>query len=462
MNPICESSSSNDRISNLPAYLAERILMLLPLKEAAKTATWSRQWRYRWRNLPQLVFDADFARTRWAETASNVNALVMKIYKAVLLHNYEPSTKFVLAVPGLKPGDEIDHLILYLANKGIQDITLRILDEFDRFDYVYETRNFASLFAALELNTLKLENCELLSPSGFLGFSKLTCLELVNVIVDEDFFVGFLRKCPLLEELRMIDCLGFRDSPDIEAPRLKVLCLRIILWTIRFKYTPVLSLVSIQDYPDYLSNRMYSFQQDSINIVDVFVSSIPALQQLRIGIEFLRLLAAGNHVPKRLPTPLQHLEVLEMDNLVLHSLPEARVLVCLIMSSPNLKTLTIQIDDGERIPQENVIDSLRSLLEAKDLQGSGGCFQSLEEFSLNGIHGSQVELDLVNLVLASAPLLHEIVITTSKTMNFDESHKFMTGVSYCKWGSKKAKLLYSWNGEYENIEDGFPKLLVTA
>ncbi|CAL1392478.1 unnamed protein product [Linum trigynum] len=445
MNTLRESSST-DRISNLPAYLAERILMLLPLKEAAKTATWSRQWRYRWRNVPQLVFNADFARTRWAETASNANALVMKIYKAVLLHNNEPSTKFVLAIPGLKPGDEIVPLILYLANKGIQDITLQFLDEFDEFQFGYETRNFASLFVAHELNALKLHNCKLLSPSGFVGFSKLTCLELANVVVDEDFFVGFLHKCPLLEELRMIDCLGCIDSPDIEAPRLKVLCLRTILWTIRFKYTPVLSQVSILDYCDYLSNGMYRYQQGSIDIVDVLDASLPALKQLKLGIEFLLLLAAGNHVPKRLPTPLQHLEVLEMDSLVLHSLPEARVLFCLIMSSPNLKTLTIQIDDGARDPEENLIDSLKSLLEAEDPQGSWGCFQSLEELTINGICGSQVELDLVSLALAGAPLLRKIVVTTSEYMNLDKCHKFLTGVSYCKRSSKKANLLYTWNG----------------
>ncbi|CAL1408442.1 unnamed protein product [Linum trigynum] len=210
-----------------------------------------------------------------------------KIHEAVLLHNSNPTTKVVLAIPGLIPCDEIDHFILYLANnKVLRDFTLRILDESGR--YVYDLRNFPSLFAAIELSTLKLHSCEFRPPPGFVGFNKLTHLELNNIMLDEDFFVDFVTKCPLLEDLRIIDCCGLGAPLGIDAPRLKVLCFRVILRSIWFKYTPLLSLVSILDERDYLSNKLYDDQQDSVDIVDVF-ASLPALQELKLGIEFLQL-----------------------------------------------------------------------------------------------------------------------------------------------------------------------------
>ncbi|CAL1392477.1 unnamed protein product [Linum trigynum] len=124
-------SCSTDRISNLPEVLADHIVTFLLLKDAAKAATLSTQWRYCWRNVPQLVFDSDFARTRWSESESNVHDLMNKIFTKLrfsIIAN--PTTKFVLAIPGLRPCDEIDHFILYLANnKKLKDFTLRILHE---------------------------------------------------------------------------------------------------------------------------------------------------------------------------------------------------------------------------------------------------------------------------------------------------------------------------------------------
>ncbi|CAL1392442.1 unnamed protein product [Linum trigynum] len=72
-------------------------------------------------------------------------------------------------------------------------------------------------------------------------------------------------------------------------------------------------------------------------------ASLLALQQLTLGIQLLLFLAEG-HVPYRLPAALHRLKVLEVPRILLDSLPQARVLVCLIMSSPNLQTLTIRID----------------------------------------------------------------------------------------------------------------------
>ncbi|CAI0458644.1 unnamed protein product [Linum tenue] len=124
--------------------------------------------------------------------------------------------------------------------------------------------------------------------------------------------------------------------------------------------------------------------------------SLPALQHLNLGVELLLSLAAAPHLPCQLPTSLRNLKFLEIPRLLLDRLPQAQVLVCLIMSSPNLETLTIR-----------VIANLVELLEAEDHPGV--CrLQHLKELNIRDSRGTQVELDLVRFVLATAPLLHSV------------------------------------------------------
>lgn len=49
-----------DRISVLPRNVIDCILELLPVKEAAKTCTLSKSWRYIWSELPRMVLDFKF------------------------------------------------------------------------------------------------------------------------------------------------------------------------------------------------------------------------------------------------------------------------------------------------------------------------------------------------------------------------------------------------------------------
>ncbi|CAI0458607.1 unnamed protein product [Linum tenue] len=65
-----------------------------------------------------------------------------------------------------------------------------------------------------------------------------------------------------------------------------------------------------------------------LDVVTVFAFLL-ALQQLNLGLEFEKYLAASDNIPTRLPTPLHHLQVLEMPNIFLDSLQEAQFLLCL-------------------------------------------------------------------------------------------------------------------------------------
>ncbi|CAN1189126.1 hypothetical protein LINPERHAP2_LOCUS39715 [Linum perenne] len=98
-----------------------------------------------------------------------------------------------------------------------------------------------------------------------------------------------------------------------------------------------------------------------------------------------------------------------MPRLLLGRLSEARVLVCLIMSSPNLRRLVIV---------------------------------RLEEFSIDNSRCNQVVLDLVRFVLATAPLLKRVFIKPKKSLSSRNAKKFLVKVTRYNRISKEAEVRY--------------------
>ncbi|CAN1158480.1 F-box/FBD/LRR-repeat protein At1g13570 [Linum perenne] len=344
--PLRKSTGDGSRISELPDDVLDRILTFLPIKEAARTSVLSSNWRYQWRSIPHLVFDADFATLSDDYTCNpdEGNKVMLQIYKALLVHQ-GPIHRFELAIPGMDCYPQIDQLIPYLSTKSVKELTvLSTLTIFSSQDYFSEVLP-SSVFSILDLNILKLQRYQFVVPPGsMVGFSKLTLLELKEVDIPDnyDFFGTLLPHCPLLEELRVFDCTSTIE-PLFESASLKALFFHSCFKTICFKDTSRLSVLSVVD------TGKYCYCDDDFidgvydpDMVALF-AALPALKQLELGIELLLFLSNG-HVPYKLPAAsLTNLEVLEIPRLLLDSLPEARVLVCLIMSSPNLRRLTIVV-----------------------------------------------------------------------------------------------------------------------
>ncbi|CAL1392451.1 unnamed protein product [Linum trigynum] len=430
-----------DRISNLPHDVMQRIVTFLPVKDAAKTAALSKQWRHNWGATTQLVFDAHFGRiSKEGNYDSNVSRLMLQIYKALLVHD-GPITKFALEIPGLRrPSPDINHMVQFLAKKGVHELTLIFDDDEVNDGHPKIGREMPSaLFSASQLSFLKMRNCDFSrAPSWFLGFTKLTHLWLVSVSVDSSFYDDFLPKCPLLEHLT----LGVRGSNAIEsclnaelvAPSLKFLASNV--WNICFKHTPLLSVVSIEPlYPDYTRCDFRVYNPD---IAAVF-ASLPALQHLSVGGEWLQFFASGN-IPSMLPTHLRQLKLLEVASIELNCSMETRVLLCLIMSSPNLQRLRIWPSDAQSFKPTEFIHSLQLLIEAEDFPPVS-CFQCLEEFDMNGCRGTQVELDLVRLVLTSAPRLCRVFLTLEEKLDYQEGFEFLMQVTRYKRASREAEVI---------------------
>ncbi|CAI0458649.1 unnamed protein product [Linum tenue] len=389
-----------DRISQLPSDVMQLILTLLPVKDAAKTATLSRQWRHNWRSNTRFVFDSDFGEiSKEGDYDSKANALMLEIYRALLVHD-GPVTKFTLRIHGLRrPSPHINHMVHFLAKKGVQELTLSFTHDGDDGS----GREMPSaLFSARELSSLILKNCGFSrAPSWFLGFTKLTYLWLVSVNIDSSFYDDFLPKCPLLEHLTLAvrgsNAIESGGKAELVAPSLEVFNSNV--WNICFKHTPRLE-------------------------------------------EFL---ASGN-IPVMLPTLLCQLEDLHLNQIVLYCSSQARMLLCLIRSSPNLQKLEIWLDDApSSLPPTELIDSLQLLLEAEaECLSPASCFQCLEEFTIHAFTGTQVELDLVRLALTSAPQLRTLSIYPEVNSDLREDVKVLMEVTRYKRASTKAEVRYVW------------------
>ncbi|CAI0458707.1 unnamed protein product [Linum tenue] len=435
MKRVCESEYSADRITDLPADVIQRILMYLPIKDAAKTGVLSRKWRCHWRRIPELVFDDDFAQisSDLAESESKVmnKQVMLNIYRSLLLHDGR-ITKFVLSVPGLIACREIDQIILYLSTKGVQHLKFVFTGGNDEEEGDFQMHS--SLFSVSRLKSLKLQSCEFKPPSWFVGFTNLTRLVLEYVTSPVDFFRDFLPKCPMLEYFRAIYPDGPAGQLEIVAPFLKSFIFVGYFQNISFKCTPLLSYVVL-----------HLTESETPDLVSLF-ASLPALEQLYVNNEVMKYLApSGRNSPTRLPIPLHRLKVLEMNTLVFDGSPMECVFVSLIMSSPNLHRLTVQLCDQ---PAGSEVSCLRSLLEAGDCRGSD-CLQHLRKFRIEDSRGTQVELDLVRFVLATASLLELIHITPYKKLGTKKVTKFMKEAIQYKRASKEAEVRFYWDDDEE-------------
>ncbi|CAN0841510.1 Molybdenum cofactor sulfurase [Linum grandiflorum] len=148
-----------------------------------------------------------------------------------------------------------------------------------------------------------------------------------------------------------------------------------------------------------------------------------------------------NDVPYQLPATLNNLKVLRFPCILLGRMKEARVLACLIRSSPNLKKLTIVHDEDDRYRKSDDTVSLQKLLEPEDKRGVC-CLQRLEEFEIQNSRGNRVELELVRFALANATLLKRITIKPNIDLSSDTMLKFVVEVKQYRRVSKEEGFEY--------------------
>nr|GMD25534.1 F-box/FBD/LRR-repeat protein At1g13570-like [Ipomoea batatas] len=114
---------------NVVADVKERILELLSIRDAARTALLSTHWNHVWLRHGRLVFDADFFQCVSSKgKADKVTALVNIINNILLLHD-GPIKTFALHINemDLKPQrSDLNRWCHFLSRNGVQELTLAV------------------------------------------------------------------------------------------------------------------------------------------------------------------------------------------------------------------------------------------------------------------------------------------------------------------------------------------------
>lgn len=178
-----------DRISELPVDIKDRILGLLPVEDAARTSILSKQWRCIWANLPNLRLNA------YAKSL----AVFKEITDTIILKHRGHILKFDLDVSILRAlSDEtLDRWVYYLVRNGVKDLSLRM-----SYNSTYTLPAYA--LKCETLTRLEFFHCFFRPTEYFVGFQNLTSLRLQEITFRQNTEFCVIN-CPLLVKLALVD-----------------------------------------------------------------------------------------------------------------------------------------------------------------------------------------------------------------------------------------------------------------
>ncbi|KAG5521282.1 hypothetical protein RHGRI_033737 [Rhododendron griersonianum] len=403
--------STSDIISHLPGNVLDKILMCLPIQDAVRTSLLSREWRYAWMKLPQLVFDEMFYR----DLNKTMHAkLLMIIYKVMFLHR-GPIIKFALSLPGLESCSEIDQWILYVSNNDIQDFTLHIWE-----GELYKLPS--SLYTCSLLKHLSLSFCMLKPPPGFEGFTRLLSLNLDEVVIADDVLSSLISSCPLLEQLILSTSL---NSLEVIGPNLKSVCCFSHIRAICFTNTSHLANVSLCLEGGKNGGEISS----SVVLLD----SIPVIEFLELDFRYVKGIAACG-VPTRLPTTLNNLKNIVLYDISFEERDEVSFLICLIRSSPNLEKIAISA-----FPSATFAISVD--LDFSEMHGcSDVSLNQLRKVDMINVSGTKPELEFIKLLLAKSLMLETMLIEL-KAQNVADELRILEELTRFRRASPQAEMI---------------------
>ncbi|KAJ4784034.1 F-box family protein [Rhynchospora pubera] len=302
-----------DMLSSLPGEVKDKILTLLPVKEAGRTGILSRQWRYTWSSIPELTIrDGSYC------------GLFTKLVDGILFLHQGPVYKFDLHTKNFHDSEPYDRWLLHLSRNGIRELILQL-----RFNYKIPS----SLFSCQALTCLHLSNCTIKLPHDFEGFKLLRTVMLEKSAVSGNELEKMVSGSPLLESLFLWDfkeCLIL----NIDAPNLKNLVvlgkfIDIQLWT-----PGLLNLwVELKVKPVGNHHRRGKLAQA--------LGHIPAIEKLEMHKHFVAHLAYGPLLEK-FPVKFDHLKEICF-SIDLADLEAAALALSLFQNSPKLKILDIRV-----------------------------------------------------------------------------------------------------------------------
>ncbi|KAK4359446.1 hypothetical protein RND71_021675 [Anisodus tanguticus] len=386
---IAVEGDIEDRISVLPRNVIDSILELLPVKDAAKTCTLSKSWRYVWGELPKIVLDYEFCDELIEESESNFREVVDEI----LLLRKGKIVKFDLdvRVEDLASYTAIDRWVLYVTRNSVKKLSLRISKIDDR-TYTLPP----CIFHCPTLTQLKLASCSFKPPSSFRGFPNLVTLLLAGITFSEKCVI----KAPLLANLTLNCCDGIQYL-NIVSPVLKSLYV-----CYRHSYIALNCFMNCKNLRDFgleFLEVVDNPNHDHRSTLKNLLVSLPALEVLNLDSLFIEFLSADVVQSNGPPFMLNCLGTLSL-TVDFGKLDHTSYVLQLIKCSPNLTNLLISVK-GTYDNAEAFFKNLKTL----------GCLQlpplnKIEYVSFYGFASPKIVLFFAILFLSHAPSLLRIFI----------------------------------------------------
>ncbi|GJZ77423.1 F-box/FBD/LRR-repeat protein [Tanacetum coccineum] len=360
-----------DRLSNLPSSIIETILCLVPIQEAGRTSILSREWRYRWTKIPNLVFIEDTFQVSTVDgaessildqtheqrikrrTMDKKSKLIYAICQVLLIHD-GPINEFTLSLCLSRKHVKIDPILTYLSRKT----RVKKL----KFDFAWAGHILPlSHYSFRHLTDLHLIRCGFHLPPTFNGFRSLTSLYLEEVIISTRTLQHLLSNCPLLKTV-ILDIRNPCISGSIGGPT---------------------------------SSAIFE--------------CLPVIETFSISFHLIRAFGAIDKVPRELSITLIHLKYLRLDGVYFNNKTHLSILALLIISSLNLEKLKVFDNSKFEI-------SKRYCFRVEDY--SDIMLERLIELEITSFINAKNQLDFVRLILARSPVLKKVLFSAGASNSF--------------------------------------------
>ncbi|KAJ9185781.1 hypothetical protein P3X46_005374 [Hevea brasiliensis] len=384
-------SSGLDRISDLPSNVIDHILACLPLKDAVRTSTLSKNWREKWHAVPHIIVDENFFHERSQRKLEGIINYILTRHEGKI-------EKFSVSVEKVKDCYNLKLWIWRLYQKSIQELSL-IIRRGRRNEVP------SGLFSCQQLRRLNLRHFEIKWVHSFKGFHNLISLQLNKVNIATADFERLISGCPLLERLivRNLSCI---DHLHINVLNLKYFCFDGEFKSICFD-TPLLEVLSINLYRIGSENNQFDLRFK-------FRGLPPAIKELFVRCQFQKFLAAGDTFTE-VATTYSHLRTLGINAFCFEKVDEVSSLLSLIGSAFNLQILDIKACGCKN---EAVSEPILQFWEEQ--YHSPFSLNQLQKVTVRSFHGKEFEKKFVEFVLENSPMLEEITVECMKDPDFNQ------------------------------------------
>ncbi|KAL2943916.1 hypothetical protein RDABS01_032263 [Bienertia sinuspersici] len=407
-----------DRISNLPQNVTQQILECLPLQEAARTSILSSHWKHKWSAISQLVLDEKFFTSilKKNKETTDMPLVYSKVVNNILFSHVGPIWKFVLFLPSWLPNEaDISQWIRFAHANGVKEFTLENARGLKKYIPT-------SLFSCKDLTHLTLIRCKILRlPATFQGFPCLISLRWKMLSKEVSVLETLISKCPQLQSLCLI-VYDWESTLSICAPKLKELFVEGSLSNLSMEETTSINKLAL----DLCCSKF----QKSRHMSDFF-STLLKVEKLILKESFWMHLEYAFISPPTLPKELEKLQSLKLVGVPLHRRFSVVFLLCLLLSSPRLVQLYIEVSELETACDEQLI------------QNDDTCIlPCLQKVQLFGISGLPAELQLIKFLLACSPALEKMSIELSTGMGgAQEKFNFATETLRYRRASPNAEII---------------------